>query len=101
VSCYIAIIMQRHPDKVPEWEELAAVASGVQNLQLMAASLGVAGYWSSWQAVARDAPAMAEFMGMNGDSRLLGVYVCGMPEAGVGARSGTRQPWQSKVEWRV
>lgn len=33
--------------KVPEWEELAAVACAVENLWLAAASVGIGGYWSS------------------------------------------------------
>ena len=52
--CYVAIGLARHADKVPEWEELAAVAAAVQNMQLQAAALGgVACYWSSWQEAAR------------------------------------------------
>jgi hypothetical protein len=46
---YIAICLRRHADAVPEWEEVAAVASAVQNMQLVASAVGVAGYWSSWQ----------------------------------------------------
>jgi hypothetical protein len=33
VHAYIAICMKRHPE-VPEWEEIAAVACGVQNMAL-------------------------------------------------------------------
>ena len=53
--CYVAIGLARHADKVPEWEEVAAVAAAVQNMQLAAAALGVACYWSSWQEAAREA----------------------------------------------
>jgi hypothetical protein len=62
VHSYIALCMLRH-EAVPEWEEMCAVACAVQNLVLQATALGVAGYWSSWQPVARDAPAMHQFLG--------------------------------------
>ncbi|GFH26164.1 nitroreductase domain-containing protein, partial [Haematococcus lacustris] len=31
----------------------------------MATAQGLAGYWSSWQAAARDAPEMAAFLGID------------------------------------
>lgn len=77
------------------------MACAVQNLALMAKSLGVAGYWSSWQAVARDAPEMADFLGMPSGCKCLGVYIAGMPPADAQTRAGSRQAWQSKVVWRV
>lgn len=44
----IAICMQRDPKlRIPEWEEIAAVAMAVQNMWLTAADLGLGGYWSS------------------------------------------------------
>jgi hypothetical protein len=49
VSCYIAICVKRSPDKLPEWEEVAATACAAQNMWLAAGAAGVAGYWSSWQ----------------------------------------------------
>lgn len=64
----IAICMARQakPGKLmPLWEELAACACAVQNMHLMATSLGVAAYWSSWHCGARDSPEMLEFLGLN------------------------------------
>jgi nitroreductase len=47
-ACIIAICMQRDVDEsVPEWEEIAATAMAVQNMWLMAHSMGIGGYWSS------------------------------------------------------
>lgn len=49
---------QALPEKLmPEWEELCAVAMAVQNMHLMATSMGdVAAFWSShtWCKDARD-----------------------------------------------
>jgi len=44
----IAICMQRDlENRVPEWEELAAVACAVQNMWLVATDLNLGCYWSS------------------------------------------------------
>jgi nitroreductase len=53
------------PDTVqprPEWEEISAVAMAVQNMHLMACSLGLGGKWSSG-AVSRH-PHVAHFLGL-------------------------------------
>ena len=44
--------IQAAEKRMPEWEELAATAAAVQNMHLMATSLGAAGYWTSWCAPA-------------------------------------------------
>jgi hypothetical protein len=41
------------------------VACAVQNMHLMATSLQVAGYWSSWHDTARDSPQMLHFLGLD------------------------------------
>ena len=64
----IAICMARQsrPEKLmPLWEEIAAVACAVQNMHLMATSLGVGAYWSSWHDLARDSNEMLEFLGLD------------------------------------
>lgn len=47
-SCVIAIYMFRDPDeRLPEWEEMAAVSAAVQNMWLTCTSMGIASYWST------------------------------------------------------
>lgn len=44
----IAIVLHRDPaQRVPEWEEIAAVACAVQNMWLACQQYGLGGYWSS------------------------------------------------------
>lgn len=77
VAAQVAIIMQRqaHPEKrLPEWEELCALGGSVQNFHLMATSLGIAGYWSSWNPVGRDSEVMARFLGLEPEDRCLGFF---------------------------
>ncbi|KAJ9522934.1 hypothetical protein QJQ45_023726 [Haematococcus lacustris] len=105
VSHYIVICMQpksseKSGKKNPEWEEIAAVSCAVQNLALMATAQGLAGYWSSWQAAARDAPEMAAFLGIDptqGD-KCLGVYSLGLSDRLAGYK-GSRAPIADKTSW--
>lgn len=101
VQCYIAICMKRHAE-VPEWEELCAVACAVQNLSLAAQASGLAGYWSSWQPAARDAPAMHALLGIDGAAgdRCLGVWSVGVADAErVRGYRPRRAPLADKVVW--
>lgn len=101
VHCFIAICMKRH-EEVPEWEEVAAVACGVQNMALAATSLGVGGYWSSWQAAARDAPEMHQLLEIDGSKgdRCLGVFLVGQPDGErVKGYRPKRQELSEKVVW--
>ncbi|GFR50722.1 hypothetical protein Agub_g12979, partial [Astrephomene gubernaculifera] len=80
VSCYIAICCKRQakPGKMmPEWEEMAAVSCAVQNMYLMSTSLGLGGYWSSWQEVARESPEMKELLGLSPEDRVMGFFTLG------------------------
>ncbi|HEY9562015.1 MAG TPA: nitroreductase [Anseongella sp.] len=43
----IAIVLKAHPEKLPEWEELASVACAVQNMWLTETAHGVGAYWIS------------------------------------------------------
>jgi len=104
VSAYIVICMARAPGKGgkanPEWEDIASVAMAVQNMYLLATAQGLAPYWSSWQAVARDAPEMATFLGLDaarGD-RCLGVFNLGHSDRRDAYR-GSRKPIADKVTW--
>ncbi len=95
-AAVLAICMQRDPEeKVPEWEELAAVACSVQNLWLSCSALGLGGYWSSPPAMMGD--AAREFLQLPEDQKCFGLFYLGhfdldLPE-------GKRGLWQEKVEW--
>lgn len=47
-AAIVAIIMERDlHERIPEWEEVCAVACAVQNVALHMKSMGWAGYWST------------------------------------------------------
>lgn len=93
-SCVIVICMQRDPqERVPEWEELAAVACAVQNIWLSCTAHRIGCYWSSPQAILE----ADEFLGLKAGESCLGLFYMGyhdMPEI-----PGKRQPVEEKVEW--
>jgi len=76
-SAIIAIIMNRDELKrVPEWEEMCAVACAVQNIALHASSLGLGGYWSTGSFTNHD--KMRSYLGLKEQDVHLGWYYLGV-----------------------
>ena len=93
---WISIGME--PDVVkprPEWEEISAVAMAVQNMHLMACSLGLGCKWSSG-AVSRH-PHVAQFLELHPPAQLLGFLYVGTPATAW--PMGQRRPMADKVTW--
>lgn len=91
----IAIIMKRDEnERIPEWEEIAAVSMAVQNIWLSLPAFNIGGYWSSPGYLTRD-PKPLSRMGQR--ERCLGLFYLGHYEAPELAR--TRGDWQDKVQW--
>ena len=61
--------------KMPEWEEISAVAMAVHNMHLMACSLGLGCKWSSG-ATSRH-PHVAQFLGLTTASAIARLPLCG------------------------
>lgn len=94
--CILAIGMHRQPSgKIPEVEEVEAVACAVQNLHLMATALGVGGYWSSGSPICTD--EFREFLQMPAGDLVLGLFYLGYPAKPW--PSGTRTPAAEKIRW--
>jgi nitroreductase len=93
-ACVIAICMARDPkERVPEWEELAAVACAVQNMWLSCAAYGIGSYWSTPPAILE----AGEFLDLGPGERCLGLFYMGyhdMPEI-----PGQRGPISEKTIW--
>lgn len=93
-GCVIAICMQRDPEeRVPEWEEIAAVACAVQNMWLTCTANGIGSYWSSAKALQQD----RDFLDLAPGERCLGLFYMGyhrLPDL-----PGKRSPIADKVTW--
>lgn len=93
----IAIGMHRDPSgKIPEIEEIAAVACAVQNIHLTAAALGLAGFWSSPAIVYTE--EMRQFLQLGPGSKCLGLFYLGWPQDGL-ALEGRRRPVGQISRW--
>ena len=91
----LAIIMQRDPEeRLPEFEEIAAVAMAVQNMWLSCTVLGLGSYWSSPKAIL-EADA---FLNLSAGQLCLGLFYLGwhdMPDI-----EGKRSGMEEKTIWR-
>lgn len=96
-SHLIVIAMERQKSKkIPEVEEIEAVACAVQNLHLTATAYGVGGYWSSGKAICND--QLRDHLGMNADDRVLGLFYVGEPDGQW--PTSERSAIESKVVWK-
>ena len=90
----MAVVMQRDPEeRIPEFEEIAAVAMAVQNMWLSCTAMGLGCYWSTPKA----ALEATEFLNLQPGERCLGLFYLGwheMPEL-----AGKRKPVEEKVVW--
>ncbi len=85
---------------MPDWEETAAVACAVQNMHIMATSMGIAGYWSSggYDTVLASTD-MRNFLGLQEGDKCLGLFHIGYSDKTEGYRS-SRSPLEGKVVWK-
>ncbi len=94
----VCICMQRQAiEKIPEIEEIEAVACAVQNMHLTASAAGMAAYWSSPAMVYTD--EMRKFLGLGDKDRCLGLFYLGWPSDRENWPAGKRSPIQEKLEW--
>ncbi len=92
----IAIGMKRQEiEKIPELDELQAVACAVQNMHLTAAAHGLGAFWSTNVAAISD--QMRVFTGLGEKDRALGLFYVGYPDGQW--PSSQRQPIDDKVRW--
>lgn len=92
-DCIIAINVQLHPDKLPEWEELAATACAVQNMALTAEALNVGAYWSSPPLIS----FLGDFLDLAENEKCLGLFYMGYHEQE--ESYAKRTPIAEKVKW--
>lgn len=92
-DCILAINIQFHPEKLPAWEEIAAVGCAVQNMALTAESLNVGAYWSSPPLI----DGLGDFLELAENEKCFGLFYMGYHEEE--ARAAIRTPMAEKVKW--
>lgn len=90
----LAIILHRDPEeRIPEWEEIAAVSCAVQNIWIALDQYELGGYWSS--------PALAKYLGdhtsLAENETCLGFFYIGYCEPS--DRIVQKKPIEEKITW--
>ena len=94
-SHVIAIGMKRQESgKIPEVEEIEAVACAVQNMFLTATAYGIAAYWTTG-GITYENEAL-DFFGLGQKDRLLGFFYIGVSRK---LHEGKRTDMSEKVKW--
>ena len=95
-SHVIVICMKRQKsEKIPEIEEIEAVACSVQNMMLTAAAYGICSFWGSGGITYTE--ELKEFLGLEAKDRCLGYLYLGYSDNPT--THSRRSPIKKKVEW--
>lgn len=95
VPVVIAVILERDvAERIPEWEELAAVSMAVQNMWLTATALNLGAFW----ATPKFLPLLNEILTIKPDQKSLGFFYVG--EVALDYPSPGRGDVHAKVEWK-
>ncbi len=95
-SVVIAVSMSRQPEKrIPEIEEVEAVACAVQNMYLTATAYGLGAFWSTPKLVYSD--EMKDFLQLGEDDKCLGLVYLGYPS--IEWPKSHRKPLEYVTQW--
>ena len=95
VPVAIAIILERDiAQRIPEWEELAAVSMAVHNMWLTATAIGLGAFW----ATPEFAPMLNEILELKPGQKSLGFFYVG--EIALDYPAPGRGELVEKVEWK-
>lgn len=90
----IAICMQRdQKNRIPEWEELAAVAMSVQNIWIACSGYGIGAYWSTPDLI----EYFGEFQKLAEGEKCIGIFYMGYVDKEV--PGPIKKPIEHKVVW--
>lgn len=98
VSTVVVLCMERDPEeKIPEVEEIEAVACAVQNMYLTCTAYGIGGFWSSPKFIYSD--EMREYLKLGEKDRCLGLFYMGYPD--IEWPKSHRKPLEYVTEWHI
>ena len=97
-SVVIAVCIQRQAEeKIPELEEIEAVACAIQNMHLTCTAYGLGGFWSTPKLIYSQ--EMNTFLGLNEKDKCLGLFYIGYPA--IEWPKAHRRPLDYTTEWHL
>lgn len=95
-SAVIVVNMERQKEeRIPEIEEIEAVACAVQNMYLTCTAYGLGGFWSTPKLIYTK--EMNDFLGLGEKDRCLGLFYVGYPAQEW--PKGQRKPIEYVTKW--
>ncbi|MFM1915556.1 MAG: hypothetical protein RLZZ531_1225 [Bacteroidota bacterium] len=95
-SVAIAVSMKRQEEeKIPEIEEIEAVACAIQNLHLSCTAYGLGGFWATPKVIYSE--EMTSFLGLSSRDKCLGIFYIGYPE--IEWPQAHRRPIEYNTTW--
>lgn len=97
-SCLIAVSMKRdEQERVPELEEIEAVACAMQNMMLTATAAGLGSFWYSPAVL--NTPQMNEYLELESKDKCLGLFFLGYTSEEW--PKGQRKPIEYLTKWKT
>ena len=97
-SVVIAVCMARQKEeRIPEIEEIQAVACAVQNMQLTATAYGIGSFWSTPKIIYTQ--QMNDFLGLNVKDKCLGLIYLGYSKEEW--PKSHRKPLEYNTSWKI
>ncbi|MES2800033.1 MAG: nitroreductase [Bacteroidota bacterium] len=95
-SVVIAVCMERQKEeKIPEIEEIEAVACAIQNMYLSCTAYGLGGFWSTPKLIY--STQMNEFLSLGEKDKCLGLFYIGYVDGEL--PKSHRRPLEYSTEW--
>ena len=95
-SAVIVVCMKRQElEKIPEIEEIEAVACAIQNMHLTCTAYGLGGFWSTPSLIYNE--KMNAFLNIGEKDKCLGLFYVGYPS--IEWPSGQRRPLEYVTQW--
>lgn len=97
-SAVIVVNMKRDSrEKIPEIEELEAIACAIQNMHLTATAYGIGAFWATPKFIYTD--IVNEFFELGEKDKCVGIFYLGYPKPEIGWPKGQRKPIEYVTTW--